>query len=133
MRAILLTASAFVLLAGCTAGDGHEAPTTTTDAAPPGTLVVDRPAPPAAASDFTTAILEDGTYQHPHLEIGQQTTLIWWNVDDLVHSVVSDDGQFAGSGPIAQGEEFVRTFQTAGEYSYHCRYHVDMTGVIVVR
>lgn len=130
MRVILCAVAAAVLLAGCTAGD--ETPTSTAEGVPPGTLVLDEPGSPATPSDFTTAILEDGTYQHPRLEVGRQTTVIWWNVDDVVHSVVSDDGQFAGSGPIAQGEEFVRTFQTAGEFSYHCRYHPDMTGVIAV-
>ena len=134
MRTLLVAACAFVLLAGCTVRDE----TSATTSAPPtteGVMIVDSGAsvPEAAASDFTTAILEDGTYQHERLELGPQTTIIWWNVDDLTHSVVSDDGGFAGSGPIPPGGEFVRTFQTLGEYSYHCRYHPDMKGTIIIQ
>lgn len=127
MRATLLFAIGLGLVAGCLG-----APASTTEAPIPGVLVVDRDNP-SVPYEFTTAILEDGTYQHDRIDAFTQATITWWNVDDEVHSVVSDDGQFAGSGPIAPGGEFVRTFQTAGDYKFHCRYHANMTGIVVVR
>lgn len=130
MRTLLVSAIAFVLLAGCTA---REEAATSTPEPTPGVMIVDSAVPVAPPTDFTTAILEDGSYQHARLEVGPQTTIIWWNVDDLTHSVVSDTGAFAGSGPIPPGGDFARTFITPGEYTYHCRYHPDMSGTIIVK
>lgn len=125
-----LSVVALALLAGCAARD--EPAATSATGPTEGVLLRDSPEDAPRPTEFTTAILEDGTFQHPRLELGRQTTLIWWNVDDLTHSVVSDDGQFAGSGPIPPGGEFMRTFQTAGTYAYHCRYHPEMQGTIVI-
>lgn len=90
------------------------------------------PVTSAGYSDFTTTIQSAG-YQHAHLEAMVGATIFWWNVDDKTHSVYSDDGQFASSGPLAPGMEFGRTFLQPGEYGYHCMFHPDMTGVVVVR
>lgn len=119
-------------------------------ARPPATPLVQTPSPaveappveppPESPSEVWTyegayelvTTIRDGAFTHPRLDAAEGTTVHWRNTGDLVHSVVSTDGQFAGSGPIAQGEEFARTFQRVGEYPYHCRYHPDMTGVIVI-
>lgn len=129
MRAMSLLAVA-VALAGCSAHDPPSGAASSTEI--PGVMIVEN-ATPQAPYDYTTAILEGGAYQHERLDALVEATIIWWNVDDEVHSVVSDDGQFAGSGPIPPGGEFVHTFLTAGDFAYHCRYHPEMKGIVIVR
>lgn len=90
--------------------------------------------PPAYAegpSDLRTAIA-GGAFAQERLDVGRQATITWTNLDAATHSVVSDDGSFAGSGPIPPGGEFSRTFLTAGEFPFSCRYHPDMKGTLVV-
>lgn len=129
MRQLLLLVLGGVLLAGCTSEPTASfAPETSDPMSPESVSDAYSPGP----YEFTTTIL-DGRYQHVRLDAFLDGTIRWWNVDDEVHSVVSDDGTFAGSGPIAPGSEFAYTFLTPGDYAFHCRYHPDMTGVVVVR
>jgi plastocyanin len=81
---------------------------------------------------FRTTILDTG-FEHPRLDAATQATISWRNTGQQTHSVVSDEGTFAGSGPIAPGSSYEFTFQTVGDYAYHCRYHPDMKGLVVVR
>lgn len=81
---------------------------------------------------FRTTISDAG-FEHTRLDAATQATIVWENTGTQTHSVVSDDGTFAGSGPVAPGSTFTFTFQTAGDYAFHCRYHPDMTGLLVVR
>lgn len=128
MRKLPLLALAAALLAGCTAAE-----TSARTEAPAAARFA--PAPPPLEPEpyeFTTAIVDDA-YQHPRLDAFVHATIRWWNTDNETHSVVSDDGQFPGSGPIAPHGEFVHTFLRAGDYAFHCRYHPEMTGTIIVR
>lgn len=90
------------------------------------------PAEPGIPYAFRTSI-GDGGFEHARLDAATQATIVWKNDGTQTHSVVSDDGTFAGSGPIAPGSEFSYTFQTPGDFAYHCRYHPDMKGLLVVR
>ena len=132
MRSLLLLAIASALLAGCTIPDPGTSATVEAEDPTPGVLIVTSSGAPQTPAQFTTAILEGGRYQHERLDALIDTTIVWWNVDDEVHSVVSDEGTFAGSGPIAPGGEFAHTFLAPGEHRYHCRYHDAMRGVVVV-
>jgi plastocyanin len=59
----------------------------------------------------------------------------WTNDGRSVHDVVADDGSFR-SPDLQPGDDFVRTFDRAGVYPYHCSYHgapgVGMSGIVVV-
>lgn len=118
------------LAAGCTQADPAA---TTTPPPPAGELPFGSPPAQPHADTFVTRIAV-GAYEHPRLDAATQATIVWVNEDAPAHSVVSDDGRFAGSGPIAHGSEFRYTFLTPGDYAYHCRYHPDtMRGIVVVR
>lgn len=82
--------------------------------------------------DFTMAIFDTG-FQHERLEMSVGGILRWWNVDARVHAVAADDGRFGASGPIEQHAEWEHRFDDAGEYAYHCPYHPQMRGVVLVR
>ena len=51
------------------------------------------------------------------------------------HTVTADDGSW-DSGDLQPGDEFDRTFDRAGVYTYYCRYHgspgAGMIGTVVV-
>jgi plastocyanin len=57
--------------------------------------------------------------------------VLWTNDDTIEHTVTADDGSF-DSGPISPGDNFDSTFDTHGDFSYHCSIHPFMTGVVIV-
>ncbi|MEK7632458.1 MAG: hypothetical protein AAB473_01555 [Patescibacteria group bacterium] len=58
-------------------------------------------------------------------------TVRWINNDSVNHTATAEDNSW-GTGTMAPGVTFVRRFDTAGIYTYHCSYHPEMTGTIVV-
>jgi len=59
------------------------------------------------------------------------TTVQWVNNDKVNHTVTSDEGLF-DSDVLITGSTFKYTFNTSGEYSYHCVLHPFMKGKVVV-
>jgi nitrite reductase (NO-forming) len=55
----------------------------------------------------------------------------WTNDDSTEHTVTADDGSF-DSGPISPGDTFDNTFDSLGEFGYHCSIHPFMTGMVIV-
>jgi plastocyanin len=53
------------------------------------------------------------------------------NHDSVSHTVTADEGSF-DTGNIGQGESKTVTFDKVGTFSYHCTYHSNMTGTVVV-
>jgi len=64
--------------------------------------------------------------------VNKGQTVVWTNNDSTVHTVTFDDGS-ANSGTIAVGGTFSHTFNTAGSFTYHCNFHSNMTGKVVVQ
>jgi plastocyanin len=88
--------------------------------------------------------LTNTAYSPNPIEIGIGDTVIWTNNDDAFHTVTSgiigaaDSGELFDSGlgyPMAlayKGNTFKHTFNTAGEFPYHCTLHPTMNGIVVV-
>jgi plastocyanin len=55
----------------------------------------------------------------------------WSNAGQVDHTVDDDAGAFASSS-IGPGGGFDHTFDTGGIYLYHCQFHPNMRGVVVV-
>ncbi len=72
-------------------------------------------------------------------EVDEGTTVIWMNEDRDPHMVVSDaalgrpEGSEFSSDKLLEGWSFSHTFPEAGDFSYHCPFHPEMKGKIVVR
>jgi len=49
------------------------------------------------------------------------------------HTVSSDDGHSFDSGDVTPGASYSFTFTKAGIFAYHCNYHSNMRGTIVVQ
>lgn len=65
------------------------------------------------------------------VEVSTGTTVTWTNQELSPHSVIGDDGDFK-SGALGDGDSFSFTFEEAGTFPYHCGFHNNMTGEVVV-
>ena len=66
------------------------------------------------------------------IEIAAGTTIVWTNQDQLVHTVIADDGSW-NSGDVAPGATWSHRFDAPGTYAFHCTPHPFMKGVVVVK
>jgi len=58
-------------------------------------------------------------------------TVMFANVDSVNHTFTADDNSW-GTGTLTPLQNFVRRFSTPGIYTFHCSYHPEMTGTVVV-
>lgn len=71
---------------------------------------------------------------HPDtVRVAPGGSVTWVNCEDHTdpHTTTADEGAW-DSGFLYPGDEFTRTFDQAGELSYHCVPHPTMRGVVVV-
>jgi len=78
-----------------------------------------------------TVTIADFTYSPATLIVKEGTTVTWTNEDQAAHSATAEDGSF-DTGLLGQKESGSVTFDTAGEYSYQCSIHPNITGKIIV-
>ncbi len=95
----------------------------------PGAMLSIGAAPTAPAG--TSVRMAGSRFEPSTLTIAVGGMVRWFNDDALPHTVSATDGSW-DSGNLAPGEDFERTFDTAGSYAYLCRYHPGMVGTIEV-
>ena len=61
-----------------------------------------------------------------------ESTVSWTNYDSIEHTITSNEEGLFVSGPISPGDTFDNTFDTPGEFGYHCSIHPWMTGRVMV-
>lgn len=71
------------------------------------------------------------------LTITKGTKVYWQNYDLVPHFVTQDTETEDGlldfsSGMMRQGDKYFYTFTTPGTWPYHCDYHKEMQGQIIV-
>lgn len=76
-----------------------------------------------------TVTILNSAYDPSELYVREKGTVLWANKDNTIHTVTANDGTF-DSGDLQPGATFSYTFNTRGDYYYHCKYHSEMTGVI---
>lgn len=59
------------------------------------------------------------------------TTVRWTNDDAIDHTVTSDTALF-DSGALSPGGSFEHRFDVTGTFAYHCAFHPNMTGKVIV-
>ena len=87
---------------------------------------------PAAANPTIYAgrvSVTSGGFSPAELLIAESGTVLWTNNDNAVHTVTADNGMF-DSGDLGAGATYTFTFNTRGEYSYHCKYHPEAKGLV---
>jgi plastocyanin len=107
-----------ILIAGCTSAvkQGSTASTTSATFATPASMEVR---------------IINFAFQPSSIIVTKGSTVTWTNEDSVPHTVTSDSGVFDSSG-IEPGKSFSRTFDTAGTFSYHCNFHTQMHGTVIV-
>ncbi|MDQ0029571.1 cupredoxin domain-containing protein [Arthrobacter bambusae] len=122
---VVLATAALIALTGCgasgTGGQATASSPASSSAAPPGT------------SQQLTITIKDFGYQGP-ASVSPGAKITVKNDDAQAHTVTSDDGKafdaaVDGGGGTAQ----FTAPTTPGSYSYHCAYHSNMHGMLVVK
>lgn len=72
-----------------------------------------------------------------NVKMGTNNTVTWTNNGQQAHTATSNstlNGSLPSfdSGTKNHGEKFTSVFNTAGTYHYYCKFHVWMTGTVVV-
>ena len=83
---------------------------------------------PATSNSIT---IDNMAFNSSSIAVKAGTTVTWTNNESITHTVTADDASF-DSGNMKQGDKFTHTFNTAGTFSYHCKYHSSMTGSVSV-
>lgn len=74
-----------------------------------------------------------GTFAPPTVSITKGQTVEWdWVDNSAQHSVTADDTTTFDSGLCSVGAKFFVTFNTAGDFKYHCTIHAAMTADVKV-
>src|SRR5215212_11003528 len=88
---------------------------------------------PSAAhqSDTVEVQVVDFSFEPGTVTVPVGTTVTWTNTGSHSHTVTADDGSF-DSGRLDPGEQFPHTFDQPGTFTYHCGFHPEMQGSVVV-
>jgi plastocyanin len=77
----------------------------------------------------TQVSIIDFSFNPAEITVAKGTTVIWTNQDAIPHSVTGDA---FSSGTLNSGETFTHTFDQDGTFAYHCSFHPQMKGTIIV-
>jgi plastocyanin len=75
--------------------------------------------------------IQNSAFSPASLTVGLNSKVTWTNNDNMVHTIVANDGSF-NSGDIAVNSSYSMTFTKAGMVNYHDTRDSNMVGVIVV-
>jgi len=79
------------------------------------------------------------TFVPPQISLSSGSTISWRNDDLITHSVtiegnpviVNGEASF-DSGPLSPGYTWDNTFDSPGQFDYHCLIHPFMTGKVII-
>src|SRR5215207_2089275 len=73
----------------------------------------------------------DFAFEPAAVTVPAGATVTWTNTGSRPHTVTADDGSF-DSGRLDPSEQFSQAFDQPGTFAYHCGFHPEMQGEIVV-
>lgn len=128
---LVLTVALGVFVSGC--AQQPQAPTTPAETPSGAEAAVGEGATPTETPTAAVEKVQIVNYAFipSTLTVKVGTTVEWVNNDKINHTVTSDDGVF-DSGVFTTSEAFEYTFNTPGEYPYHCELHPFMKGKVIV-
>ena len=95
-------------------------------------LSVSAAAPKSDDAKSHKVTIKNLKYDPAKLSIKPGETVIWVNKDNNDHTVTSDDGQTLKSDNLGSEDSYRHTFDKAGQFKYHCKYHPRMKGLVTV-
>ncbi len=100
------------------------------DGGTPPTVESPAPSAPPAATEATVR-MAGKVFRPGSVTVSVGATVTFLNDDDRAHTATANDFRW-DSGIFDTGQNYQKTFSTAGTYSYFCVIHPDMTGTILV-
>ena len=85
-----------------------------------------------ATGETYQAAIDNFAFTPKELTVKPGTTIRWTNKDDIPHTVTSDSKVF-DSPVLDSNQSFQFTFANAGRFTYFCKLHPHMTGVVMVQ
>jgi plastocyanin len=85
----------------------------------------------ALAADQSVAI-QNFAFAPGSVTVNVGDSVTWTNNDAMAHTATADDDSW-DTGSLAQGASGSVTFDTVGEFAYHCEFHSNMTGTVTVQ
>jgi plastocyanin len=121
----LVAIGSALVLASCGSSDGGSSDNCTPKGAGSGT------------ASQTVKVVSDpntvGKYDPASMSVTKGQSVEWDFQDTgAQHSVTSDDNTTFDSCLQSAGAKFIVTFNTAGDFKYHCTIHAQMTGDVKV-
>lgn len=71
------------------------------------------------------------TYSPVTLTIKVGDSVTWTNNDSATHTATADTGSF-DTGNLTKGQSKTITFTNKGTFTYHCTFHPNMKGTLIV-
>lgn len=124
-----LAVSLPLVMAGC-GGDEGAAPTTAPQDQAVDTTLEPAPAPKYGSVDVTMKDIQFEPADVKDLKAGDK--VVWTNDDSVPHTATAESGAEFDSGTLEPGDTFEWKTEEAGEVSYVCTIHPQMTGTITV-
>lgn len=88
--------------------------------------------PAAAVAAEVPVDIRDFLFAPDPVQVPVGGTVTWTNQGAVPHTATATERDVLKSGAISPGASFSQVFPTAGEFSYFCEFHPNMTGTIVV-
>jgi len=76
--------------------------------------------------------IQSESYSPSTITVKSGTTVKWTNKDSEQHTVTSDGSGPLSSGTLNAGATYSFTTSSTGTFTYHCNFHSNMHGTLVV-
>ncbi len=76
--------------------------------------------------------IKDFSFSPATVTVKKGTKVTWTNNDSTAHTVTADSGNGPDSSTLNPGDTYSFTFSSAGTFAYHCSFHSNMHGTVVV-
>jgi len=126
----VIAAIALVALSGCGSSGGEPGSTPATTAASSMTAM-STPGSTAGTSATVVITITNFAYQGPD-SVSPGSTVTVKNEDSQAHTVTSDQAGLFDAVVPGGGNVVFTAPTTAGSYAYHCTYHSNMHGTLIV-
>lgn len=133
LTVVLVLTLAWVMI-GCGKSSPSTASTSTRISSTPTSSIPVIPTysqPTGVATKLVSVKILNSGYDPKEVKIPVGAKVTWTNNDSTTHTVTSDTGAFESPG-LTQGTWFNYIFEEAGTFPYHCKFHSEMTGTIIV-
>jgi plastocyanin len=90
-------------------------------------------APSATSAQTMAATIKNFAYQPNPIQVSVGTKVTWTNNDSTQHTVTGTDQTVIKSPTLNPGDTYSVTFTKPGTYDYHCEFHANMHGTVVVK